>query len=168
VIVDDFTNDGLMSKLGTHWRVSSDKVMGGISEGSIIKTSFNGVKCLHLNGQVKLENNGGFIQAGLDLAFFQKGFDVSEYKGLRLTVAGSLHRYSIHLRTTQIKRPWQSYRAHFFPELTWGTLELPFSVFVPHRIKAAMDTSKLRRIGIVAIGRVFQPNLFISEIKFIK
>ena len=168
MLVDDFADEGLVSKFGTQWRFNSDKVMGGISEGFITKTSFGGIKCLHLEGQVKLENNGGFVQASLDLACLQERFDASEYKGLRITVAGPSYCYSVHLRTTQITRPWQSYRANFSPELTWKTLELPFSVFVPHRINLPMDTSKLRRIGVVAIGRVFQPDLFLSEVKFFK
>jgi hypothetical protein len=35
----------------------------------------------------------------------------------------------------------------------WQTLRLPFSSFEPHRIEEALDTSRMRRIGIVAIGR---------------
>ena len=35
MLTDDFTDKGLVSKLGTKWRGVSDQVMGGISEASI-------------------------------------------------------------------------------------------------------------------------------------
>ena len=35
MLIDDFTDDGLVSKLGTRWRGVSDQVMGGISEATV-------------------------------------------------------------------------------------------------------------------------------------
>ena len=36
MLIDDFTDPGLTSKLGTSWRGVSDRVMGGVSEARVI------------------------------------------------------------------------------------------------------------------------------------
>jgi hypothetical protein len=50
--------------------------------------------------------------------------------------------------------------------LEWGEIQLPFSGFVPFRINGPVDTHKLRRIGIVAIGVEFTAELCVAEIGF--
>jgi hypothetical protein len=35
MLIDDFTDDRLVSKLGTRWRGVSDQVMGGISKANV-------------------------------------------------------------------------------------------------------------------------------------
>ena len=49
---------------------------------------------------------------------------------------------------------------------TLQTIELPFSEFVPHRLEKALDVSRLRRVGLVAIGRAFQADVSLCEISF--
>jgi len=166
MLIDDFSDPTLISKLGTHWRGVSDKVMGGISEAAITHAVISGHPCLHLSGDVKLENDGGFIQATLDLAPSGGTFDASDYTGVRLIVRGNSEQYSLHLRTPDNVRPWQSYRAHFNAGPDWKTLDLPFSAFAPHRLDAPLDIKLLRRIGLVAIGRAFYADLAIAELGF--
>ena len=67
MLIDDFGGRDLISKLGTRWRAVSDRVMGGISQASIAHDIIDGHQCLRLTGDVCLENNGGFLQAALDL-----------------------------------------------------------------------------------------------------
>jgi hypothetical protein len=98
-ILDDFSRDDLISTLGTPWRGFSDQVMGGISQETLALTEIAGRRCLRLTGDVRLENNGGFIQMTLDLAPDGRTFDASSYVGVLLTVRGNGEKYGVHLRT---------------------------------------------------------------------
>ena len=166
MLIHDFSNRSMMSHLGTEWRAVSDRVMGGVSTPEIAFDEIDGRVCLRLTGNVRLENDGGFIQASLDLAPADGTLDASGYRGVRLTVSGNGERYSIHLRTPDNVRPWQSYRAHFVATPDWQTVDLPFSAFTPHRLDADLDLTRLRRLGLVAIGRAFSADLAIAEIAF--
>ena len=164
MLFDDFSDKGLVSRLGTRWRGVSDRVMGGISEAEVVHAVFDGRPCLHLTGDVRLENNGGFIQAALDLSRSGDTLDASGYEGLRLVVRGNGERYGVHLRTPDNRRPWQSYRAAFTAGAHWQTIDIPFTAFEPYRLVKPLDTARLRRIGLVAIGRAFHADLAISEL----
>ena len=166
MLIDDFANNDLVSKLATRWRGVSDQVMGGVSEAAVTHCIIDGRRCLHLTGDVRLENNGGFIQASLDLSPLGETLDVSAYTGLRLVIRGNGEQYSVHLRTPENVRPWQSYRAHFIAGSGWVTVDLPFSAFVPHRLDAPLDITRLKRLGLVAIGRAFFADLAVSELGF--
>jgi hypothetical protein len=166
MLIDDFSNQSLISKLGTQWYGASDKVMGGISEASVVHGEFDDRSCLLLTGDVSLENNGGFIQMVLDLAMSGETFDASVFAGIRLTVRGNSEEYSVHLRTPDNVRPWQSYRTCFTASPEWKTTDLPFATFLPYRLDAPLDANRLRRIGLVAIGRAFHADLAVSEISF--
>ena len=166
MLIDDFRSGDFISALGTQWRAVSDQVMGGISEGLIAYDTLDGRQCLRLTGDVSLENNGGFIQAAADLSPSGGTLDASGYDGLRLIVRGNNEQYSVHLRTPDNSRPWQSYRAHFSAPGEWQTIDLPFGAFTPYRLEAPLDLTRLRRIGLVAIGRAFQADLAIAGLMF--
>jgi len=166
MLIDDFTDQGLVSKLGTRWRGVSDQVMGGISEAAVLHEVINDRPSLRLTGDVRLENDGGFIQAALDLTPSGETLDGSDFTGVRITVRGNGEKYSVHLRTMDNVRPWQSYRAHFTAGPEWETIDLPFENFVPYRLEAALDRRRLRRIGLVAIGRAFHADLAVSKLAF--
>jgi hypothetical protein len=166
MLIDDFTDVGLISKLGTPWRGVSDQVMGGISEASVSHGVIDGRPCLHLTGDVRLENDGGFIQAALDLTPRGETLDASSFAGVRIIVRGNSEKYSVHLRTPDNVRPWQSYRAHFTARPDWETIDLPFESFVPYRLEAPLDRTRLRRIGLVAIGRALYADLAVSRLAF--
>lgn len=166
MLIDDFSDHKLISKLGTQWRGVSDKVMGGISDFSIGQQVVNNRTYMQLAGDVSLENNGGFIQAALDLEVSKKTFDASNFSGIRLTAQGNGEQYSVHLRTPDNVNSWQSYRAHFTTDSDWKTIDLPFTVFAPYRLDTPLDVSRLRRIGIVAIGRAFHADIALAEISF--
>ena len=168
MLIDDFSKENFISALGTSWVGVSDKVMGGISEARIETTTISLRRCLHLTGDVRVENNGGFIQAALNLSEDNKIFDASRFSGVRLTVYGNNENYSIHLRTLDNKRPWQSYRAHFIAKSMWHVIELPFKNFKPYRLDTKLNITRLKRIGLVAIGRPFSADLAISNIEFYK
>ncbi len=166
MLIDDFTDPGLVSSLGTRWRGVSDRVMGGISKARVARDRVGDRDCLRLTGEVRLENDGGFIQAALDLAPDGGTLDAADYAGLRLLVRGNGERYSLHLRTPDNRRPWQSYRAQFTAGPTWETVELPFTSFQPYRLEADLDVTRLRRLDLVAIGRAFHADLAVAKIGF--
>jgi hypothetical protein len=166
MLIDDFTDDGLVSKLGTQWRGVSDQVMGGISKTSISHGVIDGRHSLRMTGDVRLENDGGFIQAALDLAPPADTIDAHGFTGMRIVVRGNGKKYSVHLRTLDNVRPWQSYRAHFNAGSDWETMDLPFETFAPYRLETPLDKTRLRRIGLVAIGRPFYADLAVSKLAF--
>lgn len=165
MLIDDFRSTELESSLGTRWRGVSDRVMGGVSEALLGHEVVAGRPSMRLRGEVRLENDGGFIQAALDLSPAAGTLDASGYAGLRLTVCGNGERYGVHLRTTDCIRPWQSYRASFVAGSRWAAIELAFHAFRPHRVEVPLDLTRLRRIGLAAIGRAFVADLAVCEIR---
>lgn len=165
MIIDDFTRTDLVSARGTQWRRVTDQVMGGISEAALESRVIDGRPGLHLTGDVRLENNGGFVQAALDLESAGGTLDGSGFRGIRLVVRGNGERYAVHLRTPDNLRPWQSYRAPFLAKGDWRTIDLPFTAFTSHRLETPLDLSRLRRIGLVAIGRAFRADLAVADLR---
>ncbi len=166
MLIDDFSGRDLVSTLGTQWRGVSDTVMGGLSRVSVDLDVIDGRSCLHLTGDVRLENNGGFLQAALDLSPSGGTFDGSAYGGVRLVACGNDEQYSVHLRTADNVRPWQSYRAHFNAGPERKAVSLPFAAFAPYRLDLPLDITRLRRLGLVAIGRAFYADLAVFKLEF--
>jgi len=163
MLIDDFSDQGGLSRLETPWRLVTDQVMGGVSTGRISFHEIEGRRCLCLDGDVSLDNNGGFIQVALDLAL-EGALDAGKYEGIRLVVRGNGASYNLHVKTVDVRRPWQSYRASFRTGPEWREVLLPFSGFVPYRIDVPIDLRKLRRLALVAIGNAFSAELCVAEI----
>jgi hypothetical protein len=162
-LIDDRQSTDLQSTLGTQWHLITDGVMGGVSSGTLVTGQREGRNCLHLQGEVSLENNGGFIQAALQLA--PSGvLDASGYTGVELDVYGNGESYNVHFKTSRVWLPWQHYRASFMAEPGWHTVQVPFTAFEGYRIGAAFDPARLERIGIVAYGRAFMADLCIGRV----
>jgi hypothetical protein len=121
---------------------------------------------MHLMGEVSLEHNGGFIQMALDLAEEGKELDASHCSGIAATVLGDGGRYAVNLRSSDVRRPWQSYRCEFKSRDSWTTYHLPFEAFLPHRIACPLAPDKLRRVGLIAIGRPGRAELAVSRLEF--
>ena len=140
--------------------------MGGISRADVRTEEWGGRRWLRLTGEVRLENQGGFIQMGVDLAPDGGPRDLSSYAGVRLVVRGNGERYGCHLRTAACLRPWQSYRQSFTASPDPKSVLLPFAEFVPHRLETPLDSGTLRRLALVAIGRPFTADLAVAEVAF--
>lgn len=165
LIIDDRHRGDLTSNLGTEWRVVTDQVMGGVSEGKLIIDRYKDRPCLRMHGAVSTDHNGGFLQIALALST-EHHFDASAYTGVALDIAGNGESYNLHLRTTDLQMPWESYRASFMATTDWQTLRFPFSQFKAHRTSEAFHADRLKRIGLVAIGRDFVADLCLASIKF--
>ena len=145
------------------WRLVTDNVMGGISQGRLITESVRDRRCLHMQGDVKLDNNGGFVQIALDLP--ENILDnISSYTGLVFETYGNGESYNIHLRTSNLWLPWQSYRSSFIAPAEWKTFHIPFTDFQSYRTSKTLKVEKIERIGVVAIGREFTADLCLGKI----
>lgn len=165
-LIDDLRHPHPRAARGTAWEFLSDRVMGGVSGGGLSREVVAGRTALRLTGDVRLDNNGGFVQAALDLAPGGVDIDARGFGGIALDVFGADEVYNLHLRTADVTRPWQSYRASFTASPRWTRITLPFADFTPHRLDAPLDLSTLRRIGLVAIGRAFRADLAVAWIGF--
>jgi hypothetical protein len=165
-VIDDLSGDDLVATIGTRWQLVTDRVMGGVSDGTLVRESVSGRPALRMRGDVSLENNGGFVQMALDLAPDGGVVDASSWTGIELDVIGNDEDYGVHLRTDAVERPWQSYRQSFRAAAAWRTVQLAFADFVPHRIDVPLDVRRLRRIGLVAIGRAFTADLAVGGVRF--
>jgi len=155
---------GLETSQDGSWRLFTDQVMGGVSVGTLTTEHYRGKYCLRLQGDVSTANNGGFIQMALDLAEGDN-FDASAYGGIEITVAGNNEEYNFHLRTGDLWLSWQSYRTSFTVTPKWQIIYLPFNKFQRYKTRRYLRTNRLRRIGLVAIGREFTSDLRVAEIK---
>ncbi len=163
LVIDDRRMATLESALGTDWRMFTDGVMGGVSTGNLHLDNVDGRACLRLRGDVRLDNNGGFVQAALDTQD-TRASDASSYQGIMLEVYGNNEAYNVHLRTDDVWLPWQSYRATFEAPARWLTVKLPFAQFSNYRISKPLDLEHLKRIGILAIGQAFTADLCIASL----
>jgi hypothetical protein len=163
LIIDDRQSGDRMSSTGNEWYLVTDGVMGGVSDGSLTAATLEESPCLRMQGEVRLENNGGFIQSALDVPDDVLA-EISDYTGVLLEVYGNGEQYNVHLRTRDLWLPWQSYRATFQATPQWQTLYLPFAGFEAYRTAKALDINRLKRIGIVAIGRAFSADLCIGKV----
>jgi hypothetical protein len=163
LMLDDRASGTLCASNGACWRLITDRVMGGVSDGQIEPALVDGRSCLRLTGEVSLRNNGGFVQASLDLD--ETGpLDARGYAGIEIEVFGNGQSYNLHLRTADTRIVWQSYRADFRAPPDWRTVRLPFQQFQPYRIDNPLDPTRLKRVGLVAIGREMRADVCISRL----
>ena len=166
-LIDDFHDPGRAAN-GARWRFASDTVMGGVSTGVLAHRLVQGRRSLRLTGDVSLQNDGGFISMGLELAPDGQTLDASEFAGIGFDALGNGERYGLHLRTADATRPWQSWRAEFPTTRHWTRVTLPFHAFEPHRTDVPLDPSRLRRLSVIAIGRAFHADLAVSDLHFVR
>lgn len=165
-VIDDLSRDAPMATIGTNWQVFTDQVMGGVSRGTMVRETVSGRLAIRMRGEVSLDNNGGFVQMALDLAPEGGALDAGAWRGIELDVSGNGEEYGVHLRTTNLRRPWQSYRQSFTAASKWQTIQFPFDRFTPYRTDIPLDARELRRIGIVAIGRAFSADLSLGALRY--
>ena len=165
-VIDDLSREPPLARTGSRWRLLTDQVMGGVSAGTLVRDVVAGRAALRMRGDVSLANNGGFVQMALDLTPDGGAVDASGWSGVELDVFGDGQGYNVHLRTDALTRPWQSYRQTFTAPAEWRTVRLPFDAFVSHRTDVALDTRRLRRLGVVAIGRAVSVDLALGGLRF--
>jgi hypothetical protein len=163
-LIDDFRDPEGRSRLGTRWRLVTDRVMGGVSTARMTLDTQDGRRVLCVEGDIRLEQNGGFVQVNLDLTRAGAPLDAGRFTGVRLIVRGNGETYNLHLKSHDCTLPWQAYRASFVAEDDWQEIRLPFAHFSPYRLSAPLNAGQLTQLGLVAIGRAFQAQLCIREV----
>ena len=166
MLIDNLNAAYPLASNGARWQIFTDQVMGGVSQGTAAREIVAGRAAIRMRGDVSLANNGGFVQIGLDLAPDGGLFDAGGFDGIEIDVRGNGENYGVHLRTDAVRRPWQSYRQSLVATENWRTVRLPFTGFTPHRIDAQPDVRRLRRVGIVAIGRAFAADVALARLAF--
>jgi len=165
LVIDDRSSGDLTSNLGEKWRLVTDNVMGGISNGQLSLHQYKGKNCLRMQGDVSTDNNGGFVQISLNLQG-DDSFDASAYKGVELEIAGNNESYNLHFRTAGLWFPWQAYRSTFDVTEDWQTIRIPFAEVEAYKTGQSFNLNELTRIGLVAIGRDFQADVCLASVRF--
>lgn len=155
-------------ELDPQWEYVSDGVMGGLSTGSLTRAEVAGRQAMRLMGDVSLDNNGGFVQMAFDLRPDGGAFDASRWDAIALDVCGNDQAYDLRLRTDQLTRPWQSFRADFVAQPQWRTITVPFAEMEAHRTDATFDPARLRRVGVLGIGRVFRVDVAVGAVRLVR
>ncbi len=119
----------------------------------MVRDAVAGRPTIRMRGDVSLEKIGGFVQIALNLPSNAGVADASDWNGVELDIFGNIQDYEIHLRTDALTRLWKSYRQIFTADPGWRTVQLSFDHFVPHCTDVLLDTHRLWRIGLIAIGR---------------
>lgn len=170
MIVDDMKNQSgvpdeeFCESGNAKWCFVTDKVMGGISEGSLEFKKEKNNYFYRMTGDLSLENNGGFIQFRTKLENHPKG---KSFKGVRLRVRGNNNEYTVHIRTKYLFLPWQYYESAFQATDQWATIELPLSTFKKSNFyqPSSVSSQDIKTIGIVAIGREFKAQIDLASIE---
>lgn len=165
--IDDRGTGTAASTLGPAWRFFTDAVMGGLSSGGMTVEAVGGRAALCLRGQVRLDNNGGFVQMALELPGLPEAPEGGPWRGIELDVRGNGQRYGLHLRTSVMTAPWQAWRASFEAGPDWRTVRLPFEAFEPYRTGGTLDAATIRRIGVVAIGARFEADVCVARLALV-
>ncbi|MEM7521014.1 MAG: CIA30 family protein [Pseudomonadota bacterium] len=148
------------------WEYVADTVMGGVSAGRITPISQDGRAGMRLTGTVSLENNGGFIQMAFDPDPSAQSYDASAFDAISFDTRGNGATYAVSLRTTELSRPWHSYRGTFETRTAWQRVRIPFAEFAPSNTDIPLNRAKLRRIGIIAVGRAFDVDVSVANLCF--
>ena len=150
----------------SQWKFISDDVMGGLSTGSVVYETSKGGSIALLSGNVTIENNGGFIQIRRDLS----KINLDKAKFIKVIVKGNNEKYFIHLRTNGMFLPWQYYKSEFITSNGFSEIVLPISEFERSGYPLAKKISpkNIVAIGLVAIGRNHQAELYVKELSFVE
>ena len=146
------------------WVYLTDRVMGGISEGTAQFEDQGIDQVIRLSGEVSTANNGGFIQVRSPVLW-----EAAKGKtGIRLTVKGNGDQYFLHIRSTDTRLPWHYYQHSFQASGAWSEISLPFEGFEKSSslLRATLGQSKIKTIGIVAYGKDYSADVSVKRLEF--
>ncbi|WP_205342129.1 CIA30 family protein [Denitrificimonas caeni] len=145
------------------WTIISDQVMGGVSSAELHQEQRDSSNCSCLVGRTRLDNNGGFVQMKLDIEPSELRAD---YKGLFIELYGSMHDYNLHVKTTQLNRPWQSFRCTLSVEPQWTRFIVPYEQLQAHRTDAELQPADIKSVAVIAIGQAFDVDVCVRRFGF--
>jgi len=146
-----------------HWRMVSDQVMGGASQGHMQMTE----QGVNLQGHVSLANNGGFLQIQWPIAESVERLNLTSYQGIFIEWRSQQNEtLEILLKSTQLWMPWQSYRCQANITQEWQTIYVPFSAFEPYRTQTRLRPQAINKFAVLAGGHEREVNLTIKQFGF--
>ena len=147
-----------------YWQYISDQTMGGVSNGQAILDKDSDMIFARLTGNVSTANNGGFIQIRTNFSFVDLINTNKDLKGVRLNTKGNGETYHIFIRTSEDRSYRDFYSATFITNENWEIVDLPFSEFKHRYSNKSLDGNDIRTFGIVAYGRNFYSDVYVSEL----
>ncbi len=163
-LLDDFATDPFAAP--ARWSCFTDRVMGGVSDGTATWEPVQGRPALRLRGHVSLANRGGFIQAATAPSVLD-GIEGADSEGLALDVCGTPGRYFVHVRTDDTRSPWQHYGAALAVGPTWQTVRVPWTAFTGSAVRAPLDPARLVRVGLVAGWSDFEADVALARLALV-
>ncbi len=145
------------------WAAITDQVMGGVSTAEVRQGERHGSACTCLSGRTSLENNGGFVQMKLDI---QPSWQCGDYAGFFIELCGPAHDYNLNVKTTQLTKPWQSFRCTLPVKPEWTRFVVPYEQLQPHRTDLELDPVAIRSIAVIAIGEAFDVDVCVRRFGF--
>ncbi|KAA0696353.1 hypothetical protein DT594_03080 [Halopseudomonas laoshanensis] len=145
------------------WTAITDQVMGGVSTAELQQCERHGSACTCLSGRTSLENNGGFIQMKLEI---EPSWSCGEYAGFFIELCGPAHDYNLNVKTTQLDKPWQSFRCTLTVEPQWKRFVVPYSELQAHRTDKDLDPATIRSVAVIAIGEAFDVDVCVRRFGF--
>jgi Complex I intermediate-associated protein 30 (CIA30) len=94
LVLSDFDVEPVQLAPGVRWSGFTDRVMGGVSDATLVRATVAGRGCIRLAGRVTRDRGGGFIQAALDLAPRGGVLDGSDWAGVELDLYGNDEDYN--------------------------------------------------------------------------
>jgi hypothetical protein len=164
LVLSSFAEGGDVLAPNARWRGFSDRVMGGVSNGSFERTTVAGKACIRMTGRVTRDSGGGFIQMALDVATRNSDLDASAWAGIELLIHGNDEDYNCHVRTADCGWYDQSYRATFRATPQWQAIRLPWSAFTPNDLSVPLDASRLQRIAVLGWMREFVADVALADV----
>jgi len=161
LVIDDFAS-APDATIGGRWSYTSDRVMGGVSNGGGAYEMVDERVAIRLYGDVSTAQNGGFIQVSLRID--GRRIDAEQYSGIEVDVLGNGEDYNIHVTTTRSFPPWRFYKHTFATTDTWTRIRLPWSDFTSESFRQPLDPSTINRLNVTAYARDFEADLAVSRI----
>ena len=174
-IIDDMSDPFPFTSSGSQWQGITDRIMGGMSNGSLSRETIGDKVANVLRGNVA--DNTGFIQMATDFSLDPSEdmfVDASAYDGVEVEVycEGSdvEESFNVHLKTPACDRQRSSYRSTFtIRPGQWATVRLPWDSFDgsgPGDATTAPFVPTLRRLGVVSIGEEKDVVLAVGRVGF--
>ena len=169
MIIDDMTNQSgkpdeeFCESGNAKWCFVTDKVMGGLSKGSLEVIREGNNYFYRMTGELSLENNGGFIQFRTKIENHPAD---KSYEGVRMRIRGNNQEYAVHIRTKYLML-LNITNLLFQASDQWTTVEIPFESFKKSNFyqPSSVVSQDIKTIGIVAIGREFKAQIDLASIE---
>lgn len=160
----DMLLDSSMMNTEKKWRIVNDGVMGGLSTSEIILDNDKIV----FNGNVSLENNGGFASLRSPV----KNYNFEKFNGIEIRINGKGKIFSISMKETSYFTGYFFTKSFKTNKDEWTTIQIPFSEFSLKYFGRELESDKkipldkIKEISLL-IGEK-QKGKFSAEIDYIK